>query len=198
MAYPYTDPKIDFLQTVEPFSRLSLPDGDDDGFDSGFSRAMPDVQGYSLDKIAQKDFSRYSGKNLASCDSISLGEDGSYYLIEFKNQRSGNIDGQEIRKKILDSVSLIRYAFSPNVSMGDLHKRIRVYVVFPDQEAFLKIAKTVSSSGSSTTLRTLKRPLWGLDNLVDAEFIDYVDTLPLSEFKNEVSKWPAMCLPVQK
>ena len=195
MAYPYTDPKKDFAHRVKSFFCLSLPDGNDKGFDPNFSKEMPDCQGYDLDTIAQKDFVCYSGKSLASCDSISLGEDGKYYLVEFKNQKSSNIDGEDIHKKIIDSISLIRYAFSPIVSMRDLSKRIRVYVVFPDQEAFLKIVKTISSSGSFTTTKQLKRPLWGLDSLIHADFLDYVDTLSLSEFKGEVANWPKMLLP---
>ena len=196
MSYPYTDPKVNFNHRVAEFSMLSLPDGEDKGFDPDFSAKMPDIQGYDLDKIAQGDFSCYSGNSLASCDSISLGIDGNYYLVEFKNQKSSNIDGKSIRKKIIDSISLIRYAFSPDESMMDLHKRIKVYVVFPDQEAFLKIVKTVSSSGSSDCLAELKRPLWGLDNLVDAEFVDYIDTMTLSEFRGEVERWPKMRLPL--
>ena len=195
MSYPYTDPNVDFNHRVEAFSMLSLPDGEDKGFDPDFSAKMPDVQGYDLDKIAQRDFSRYSGNNLSSCDSISLGIDGNYYLVEFKNQNGSNIDVKALRKKVVDSISLIRYAFSPDESMLDLWRRIKVYVVFPDQDAFLKIARTVSSSGSCDSSPVPKVPLWGLGNLIEAEFVDYIDTLPLSEFKDEVARWPKMRLP---
>lgn len=195
MSYPYIDPKVDFLKRIKLFSELSLPDGDDKGFDSDFSMNMPYLQGYDLDKIAQKDFNHYSGNMLSSCDSISLGDDGNYYLVEFKNQRSSNIDGKSIRKKIIDSISLIRYAFLPDESMSNLHSRIRVYIVFPDQDAFFNIVKTISSSGSCEGSIVKKRPLWKLDELVDADFVDYIDTLTLSEFKHEVVRWPKMLLP---
>jgi hypothetical protein len=197
MSYPYLDPKVDFSHRVKLFSELSLPDGDDKGFDPDFSTNMPNLQGYELDEIAQRDFKRYSGNMLSSCDSISLGDDGNYYLVEFKNQRSSNIDGNSIRKKIIDSISLIRYTFSPDEPMSDLYSRIRVYIVFPDQEAFLNIVKIVSSSGSSEGSIVKKRPLWKLDELVDADFVGYIDTLPLSEFKDEVTRWPKMLLPVR-
>lgn len=195
MSYPFTDPNVDFAHRVKTFSVLSLPDGEDRGFDPDFSAKMPDIQGYDLDKIAQKDFRRYSGNSLASCDSISLGIDDNYYLVEFKNQNGSNIDGKAIRKKVVDSISLIRYAFLPDESMSNLHRRIKVYVVFPDQEPFLNIVKIISSSGSCSSFPMPKRPLWGLDNLVDAEFVDYIDTMTLSEFKDEIARWPRMRLP---
>ena len=195
MSYPFTDPRADFAHRVKAFSKLSLPDGEDKGFDPDFSAKMPDIQGYDLDKIAQKDFSRYSGNSLASCDSISLGIDGNYYLVEFKNQNGSNIDGRAIRKKVVDSISLIRYAFSPDETMSALHRHIKVYVVFPDQEPFLNIVKIISSSGSCSSSPMPKRPLWGLDNLLDAEFVDYIGTMTLSEFKNEIARWPRMRFP---
>lgn len=195
MSYPFSDPKVDFAHRVKAFSMLSLPDGEDEGFDPDFSAKMPDIRGYDLDKIAQRDFRRYSEKSLASCDSISLGIDGNYYLVEFKNQKGSNIDGEAIRKKIVDSISLIRYAFSPDEPMSALHRRIKVYVVFPDQEAFLNIVKTISSSGSCNGSQAPKIPLWGLDDLLEAEFVYRIDTVTLSEFKDEIVRWPPMRLP---
>lgn len=196
MAYPYSDPKVDFAHRKKSYADLSLPDKcTTKVFDPAFSSKMPSCDGFDLDAIAQKDFNRYSECPLRSCDSLQKGTDGCYYLVEFKNQVSGNINRDEIHKKIIDSLSLILYAFTPTDSIRSLYKRVKVYVVFPDQNAFLKIVKTVATSGSTQTAIPLTRPLWGLDDLVKHDFIGYVDTMPLSDFQKEVTTWPKMVLP---
>lgn len=196
MAYPYSDPKVDFAHRKKSYADLSLPDqGTMKVFDPNFSAKMPSCDGLDLDKIAQKDFNRYSECPLRSCDSLQKGTDGCYYLVEFKNQASGNINRDEIHKKIIDSLSLILYAFAPTDSIRSLYKWVKAYVVFPDQNAFLKIVKTVATSGSAQKAISLTRPLWGLDELVKHEFIGYVDTMPLSDFQKEVTTWPKMVLP---
>ena len=195
MAYPYTNPKQNFAHRVAKFSVLSQPDPGTVGYDPAFSSSMPIMDGIDLDNVAKHDLSHYSEKVLASCDSLQVGTDGNFYLVEFKNQRSGNINSDEIHKKVIDTLSLILFAFSPRDSIRTLYAKTKFFVVFPDQNAFLKIATVVKNSGSSLESRPLKRPLWNLDELVKDEFIGYVDTMTLTEFKNEVLSWPAMVLP---
>jgi len=153
------------------------------------------MNGIDLDKVARHDFAHYSGKVLSSCDSLQVGSDGNYYLVEFKNQRSGNIKSDEIHKKINDSLSIILFAFSPFDSIKTVHARVKVYIVFPDQNPFLQIVNAVKDSGSSSNAVPLKRPLWKLDELVRDEFVGSVDTMTLTEFKQEVLSWPTMVLP---
>lgn len=195
MAYPYNNPVADFAHRMKPLSELSQTDAVTKGFDPNFSSSMPAVCGIDLDAVAQKDFAKYSKLPLRSCDALFMDEDGMYYLVEFKNQASGNIKKEEIHKKIIDSLSLILYVFSPSDSIETLHSRVKVYVVFPDQNAFLKIAKTIATSGSSSCAMPLERPLWELSHLVENGFVSFVDTMTLTDFKREIGSWPLMKLP---
>lgn len=195
MAYPYLAPLSDFAHRKSDFKALSeVSKGTTKFYDQDFSKSMPAIDAINLDILAQKDFSKYSENPLTSCDALLRDCEGHYYLIEFKNQRSGNIDRKEIHKKIIDSLSLIHFCFEPSESVCGIASRVKVYVVFPDQNAFLKIVSAVNESARPKKI-SLKNPLWDLDVFVRDSFVTEVHTETLSEFKKSVASWPKMDIP---
>ena len=125
-----------------------------------------------------------AGQPSASCDAY-LEKNGTYWFIEFKNQDSGNVDGNEIWRKAYDSVSTVRMAIDQTITLDDLCQDAVFLVVYQDDEPELKGLDAIKQSTVDLAEEEEIAPYWGLKK-IEGKLYRKVCTIPATEFRE---KW---------
>lgn len=101
---------------------------------------------YNFDGITKKFAGKLQIEIKASCDAYYEKNDDSKYLIEFKNQKEGNIDKQWIRNKIYNSVTTL--AMNQDITRGEVADNTTVIVVYNDEQISEKTEFSYNTSDS--------------------------------------------------
>ena len=85
--------------------------------DNGFSLIVSPCQAYKLDDFARKTY-RKPGNNVPSACDAFWESKGKFWFIEFKNQKTGNVNKMDIWKKALNSIFIARMIINQKISLG--------------------------------------------------------------------------------
>ena len=196
MNYPFEKSDIAFQNNRKLFCELAKTDSP---FDEDFPNRLPSIMAYDFDKIKERACayrSSQSKKLLYSADAlVILPSEASldagakkirYCFIEFKNQKVDNIqsvkdpDDNDLMMKAFDSLSVCALTFARGIPMVELQQKSMFIVVYPKQdysEKILEVLNELSAENGEV------KPLWLLDKLENAGFINKVLTIDDEQFR---------------
>ena len=147
----------------------------------------------NFDKIEKKMSAVFHRNLRRSCDAY-VEKNGMRYLIEFKNQSDGNIDGTEIRDKIYDSIALL--SLNESIPRKALAERTVAIVVYNNNKHIPDKSSAAPSPAIDKFTRTLKTyankkdldsyPKKFLVNCFIGKLIHNAYTVDVEVFQNEI------------
>ena len=180
MAYPY---KVG-LENYSAYYRAlpEIAESSDKRLISRFCEGLDSVHAFALDKlkgILKKD----RGCLYKSCDALYKGTDGRFYYIEF-NQPEGNIDGDTLRTKAIDSLVIAGLTFASDRKLLDVMKQSVLIVVYdnPDDKLLDLLSKSAKNKGGYVD-RYGESILWGLEHLQERSFFNEVHSWSERSFR---------------
>lgn len=204
MAYPFERPSLFFAKEKATLATLAETD---DPFDPKFPTRLPSLEAYRFDTIKNIVCAYRRAKKekrlLRSADALIVtgdaegqspndASDALFWFIEFKNQNVANIQSYDDSKenalvvKAFDSLNLCAMTFGRDISMQDLQKRSVFIVVYPKQSYSDQILAALGQLAGNNPDPWSRRPMWLLDNLLDAGFYRHILTVDDEEFADTV------------
>lgn len=171
-SYPFSPAPELVFSKKKPLSELAF--SNDSVFDCDFPNRLPHINAFDLDSFAAGTMKRFTGTPVPSVDALHIGSNGLFYFIEFKNQKTGNIDREQLRRKLFGSYLIALATFFQNNSLQTLMKHSVFVIVFPKQDYSMTIGKALAQFAGKS--------LWKLDELVENEMVSKVLTLTDEEF----------------
>ena len=182
--YPFPVAYEEFPSPRRKFGELAHTS--DPAFDTGFSGRLPDIEAYDVDAFAQGSLKRFTGSAIPSPDALARGHDGKWYLVEFKNQRVGNVESKDILRKAAGGLTIAAMTMGQASAMRDVMSRIVYVVVFPRQDYSTQIGYWLAGQASDAGCKPL---LWGVERLIDATMVADAFTIPDNEFAALAEEW---------
>ncbi|MBQ9492462.1 MAG: hypothetical protein IJR54_01840 [Oscillibacter sp.] len=118
---------------------------------------------------------------LAGCDAYLLAN-GTHWFMEFKYQKSKNVDRKQIWRKACDSISTVRMAIDQTITLDDLCRNAEFFVVFQDEEEKGLDAFKQKMAGYAKK----EYPVYWELRKIEGKLYREVHTIPKSEF---VATW---------
>lgn len=180
---------MDFLPNIQEYWRPLREVSMDDA--KAVSLVDTDDMLYNFDSIKKALCKQLQRREAAaSCDGL-LERDGTYYLLEFKNQPSKNVDAGQLARKAFQSFHLFRLAFEQEMSVDESRDHLVLLVVYQDSEDDVSFEK-------------FRRKVHGLANMPERDPILFdlrrvygklyreIHTMPRSKFMTD---WYPMLFP---
>lgn len=118
------------------------------------------------------------GQASAGCDAY-LEANGTHWFIEFKYQKSKNVDRKQIWRKAYDSICTVRMAVNQTIPLDDLCQNAVFLVVFQDEEE-----KGLDAFKQKTAGYAKKEyPVYWELRKIEGKLYREVHTIPATEFQ---------------